>query len=547
MPAELSAPLPQTTLETTVDEPAPPRSLTAAKLPPLKKIPKKWRWTGELFADVSRGKADRLGEVELTDATDAQPGGARFSILLDALNSLRIRRLYDESDLNMILPACGPVHQFGKLGPTDTQDKDAMKALVRYMDVKQQVTFIKLSLDDAEVAMLILFPPTLRDPCDRLAVPAHLTVRGSRESDRLIVVLVPFVLTSAKYKAHEVGMPIDAILRRLPNIDGTDPDGLERRYRSLVSKQYFYRATNILQISQELRDFMSSRSPRPYCIWSSVEDGSSSFTVEANLLKAVLEKCGAPDVGYSAEARVVFVHNGALSTLHKLPALAERRGQRSEVRFFTFGTHETVSPDRWGVREIYPIGGIITFTPSALLNDPFGVYELMTKVTNHPLWECYLLPSVLGFYCQILRGDHESDLSLLSPFLKLVEDGSVAPLWSPPSPGRSFLQGQASWVDWLLETQSQPFPDMLESCVRVFKQKYSDIPVSDQLLNMEAEIAKDMCSMQTQPSIADEYRRFVVIKAPSETHIGWDHEALEWYTADDFDFKDDYFLKEEIE
>lgn len=41
-------------------------------------------------------------------------------------------------------------------------------------------------------------------------------------------------------------------------------------------------------------------------------------------------------------------------------------------------------------------GGILTITAQALLDDPIGVYQHIDKIVEHPLWECLVLPYVLG-------------------------------------------------------------------------------------------------------------------------------------------------------
>jgi hypothetical protein len=41
-------------------------------------------------------------------------------------------------------------------------------------------------------------------------------------------------------------------------------------------------------------------------------------------------------------------------------------------------------------------GGIVTFTPLAIAEDPVGCHSLMRNLAQHPLWECYLIPSIVG-------------------------------------------------------------------------------------------------------------------------------------------------------
>ena len=45
---------------------------------------------------------------------------------------------------------------------------------------------------------------------------------------------------------------------------------------------------------------------------------------------------------------------------------------------------------------VCPTGGILTFTPNALVNDLDGVDRLIERVTSHEHWACYVTPVVLG-------------------------------------------------------------------------------------------------------------------------------------------------------
>lgn len=42
------------------------------------------------------------------------------------------------------------------------------------------------------------------------------------------------------------------------------------------------------------------------------------------------------------------------------------------------------------------VGGIITFTPEALYENPFAAVKMIQQIVDHPTWDCYLLPSVVG-------------------------------------------------------------------------------------------------------------------------------------------------------
>lgn len=62
------------------------------------------------------------------------------------------------------------------------------------------------------------------------------------------------------------------------------------------------------------------------------------------------------------------------------------------------------------------LGGIVTFTPSAFTSyDPLSVLQLIGQIAEHPLWACYILPSVLGKVASVSHGD---DLDPLSSYDK---------------------------------------------------------------------------------------------------------------------------------
>ena len=47
------------------------------------------------------------------------------------------------------------------------------------------------------------------------------------------------------------------------------------------------------------------------------------------------------------------------------------------------------------------LGGIATFTPRAIAEDPEGVEMLIAKLDEHPLWACYVLPSVVAMVANV--------------------------------------------------------------------------------------------------------------------------------------------------
>lgn len=42
------------------------------------------------------------------------------------------------------------------------------------------------------------------------------------------------------------------------------------------------------------------------------------------------------------------------------------------------------------------IGGVVTFTAKAIVEDPFQIYKLIEQISQHPLWMCYVHPCVVA-------------------------------------------------------------------------------------------------------------------------------------------------------
>lgn len=236
---------------------------------------------------------------------------------------------------------------------------------------------------------MVVFPSTLQSLCRLFKVPSDMQQGGD-----FVAAVIPWTLSPSEHS--EYGVHKSQITLELPE-----------------PKHPPSHAIQLLEFPHDLRMYMSQPG-RTYCVWWSPGDGTTANPgLETNQLHAIMKSCKAKHVGHKMDVRVVFVHVGALVTLHRLPALAERRGKRPEINFYTYGTHADVPRERWGVFPIYPLGmldyphllyshlfmatgGIVTFTPDALLEDPIGAAQLMRQMSMHPFWDCYLLPSVIG-------------------------------------------------------------------------------------------------------------------------------------------------------
>ena len=236
----------------------------------------------------------------------------------------------------------------------------------------------------------------------------------------LVAALIPWNLTVEQYQHNEW----QKTQAELSTQDGRIAPELAERIAdvasALTAKPLY--AQGLRQHHFSVADYeFFTRTSRNYCVWHAPADGSLKKPgFETKTLLAVLEVWKAQNVGYKMDVRAVFVHVGALPTLHKLVALAMRRCKRPDMRFYSYGTHPTVHPERWGLREIYPIGllspfhpaifyeadgriigGVATFTAKAILEDPFEIYRLIKQISQHPLWTCYVHPCVVAAVAKI--------------------------------------------------------------------------------------------------------------------------------------------------
>ncbi|OJA18806.1 hypothetical protein AZE42_00847 [Rhizopogon vesiculosus] len=511
-----------------------PKALTSMKASAMPKIPKKWKWGGDLFFDFVENRAEKICEVTIKDPTDSRDG-ARMSSMMAQTDTIRIQNLYTVMDLTPVFRACGDVQQFARLEASENQDTRALYGLFRHMAYQRQVAVFPLSLDGAELALLLMFSPSLDGLCSFLHVPDHL--RQNSQNTHALVALLPWLVSSAKYNKGAKRKRVNETLQRI-----LIPNSQPRDSRRRMLKGTLAMAMDLLSFSPELLDFMNLPN-RSYCIWSFPADGTPAFPgLETRQLKYVLSKTNAASVSLDKEARAIFVHVGALVTFYNLPALVAKRRDTPEVRFFTYGTHESVPSSRWGIREVLPLGGIVTFTPMAMAEDPRGCYALMLQLAQHPLWGCYLMPSTLGLSHALSCNKEKPTFEVLSmdsyllPILDLVDAGSIALMQSP-------LAGEDAWLIDLIHMQGLEGQDLLQECVQSSIAHFAHCKESDVLVAADQDISRDLLNMELQPAFMDDYRRFVIIRGASEEHRSLPEggSGLEWSSVSKFQFGDDFF------
>ncbi|KAJ7293251.1 hypothetical protein C8J57DRAFT_1268515 [Mycena rebaudengoi] len=544
MPTRLAAPLTETMEKQ--GGPAPPRPIGGKPQLPQARIKKKWKWTGPLLADVA-DKTDHICDVVLNDPVPSEVDGLSFNLAMTAATSIHLLSFHDLIDMSEFLRSCvsmmaetRPIisKQLARLGPNADKDAEPLKTIARFMIKRDFVSLIPVPFDGDLVGHIIFFPPVMKVLNNMFNVPLEL-----QSSSLLIAALLTW-----KPFQQEARRSFSLLPSRLsPPL----PKAAERR---LLPDSKYQLALRILKFPLSLHQWMSispNRMPRPkpksYCIWGLSSEGKGPQDRETAYLVSILNHCKAVRVGFKAEIRAVFVHVGAVKSIHKMPYIVDRRGRTCSVHFYTYGTHETVHPEHWGVYEIYPVGGVVTFTPNALYEDPWGVINKMKIISQHPLWTCYLLPSVLGLATKLSTADEDPlaafdrGVFVFELLLKAIDDGEVSLLRAPPLGRNPTLNSDpmAAWMRDHWVTRPLGPRRILELCVNTFSAKYSNVPSTRWSSMVEAEISEDLSLMQIQPHIMKQYRRFVVIKAGTDTHISGDRDGFEWVTGSAFLFNDD--------
>ncbi|OCB85244.1 hypothetical protein A7U60_g7871 [Sanghuangporus baumii] len=506
---------------------------------------KRWSWTGELFVDTASA-ADKLCNITIHSTSETSEIGFRLCTILDGKDSLRFSKAYTCAEMNLILQGLRKVDQIAKIGHRRQEDQEPLTAFMEYLTRRNLIIACAGISQLGHVAEMIVFPAANKDFCERLDVPLSYKSAGC-----LLVALMPWHIPPSKYglKFFRTDELRDARME-------TELQEMRREYSSLASKPHIEMAFRILGFDFSFVKFLPSRK---FCVWSyqidaePTEHGRKFSTVrpETKALFDVLSFLKAKNAGYDdLDARVVFVHVGSVRNIQKLPGIVSRRLEKPEVQFITYGTHESVKPSLWGFHEIYPLGGIVTFTATALLESPFYMAELVEQIHKHPHWECYILPSVLAvFVRQSCPGEDPLSVYTREPYhfgriFNLIEEGKVAMMQSPGLYRGSRSEfGQAEldkWVATQFSTLSKTPFQLLEDCRSAFVAEYSNKSETELRSAIESEIVRDLSHLQTQQTIRESYRRFVVIKAMQEAHISMSKDGFEWRTAHEFNFGDGF-------
>lgn len=228
---------------------------------------------------------------------------------------------------------------------------------------------VPIHLDDNIIGHTVFFPYSLGLGLFGAQPPPEYSEPGT-----LVVAILPYALSQEQIKM----VPQAPKTQLRPTLQQGP------KTRPIAKYPPCHRATKILGFPEVLRKFLSDpKYTRSFTVWPDPDLRTTSMknrqSLETRLLLNILESGQRRSANSKSDVRVAFIHIGSLHQIHKFPEFAERR-TKCYLQFYTYGTHYDVPPDMWGVKAIYPCGGLYN---TFILAIPFLLICLVLSRRNH--------------------------------------------------------------------------------------------------------------------------------------------------------------------
>ncbi|KAI3617027.1 hypothetical protein WG66_004157 [Moniliophthora roreri] len=555
MPAAMAAPLEAETVpQEQVDEVvAPSRTSLATAASPLTALPgriqKKWKWTGAIVMQPAH-EPQTLCEATLFDTEQLQKTGMPFRVALREDEPLVFQKYLPLEVLEGILLASNPIEAVAFMKAKDEDNAEALGKWAGYLVYHKQIAMARVELDGMYAANIIVASSNIRALLQRLSVPLDL-----KNDAPLVAVLATWALPREK-RAEDWRLPFKDRLRLADQMRALDTEQ-DSTFRSAMwdegveeRKPNLRMAVRILRYPRWMHDHMISGHERQYCVWPPPGQRDVTMEREVQDLMTIMKEYQNAEYKNLTETnvRVVFIHSKARKTIGKIQNLIEWRAKRIDTMFVVFGSCSVpLHGNDWrrGFWEIYPIGGVLTFTAHTLFNDACQILHKVRQIGIHQLWTGYIIPTVLGMAVRLayekIDGDPLKDYDEGHfPFLFLldaIDNGFFGLLRAPPQP-QDEREPTDQWIGAQIDQVIRDPRDTLEFCLAEFSSKYDNVPVEKWKVILEEEISNDLKQMQIQPGLMEEYRRFVILC--DEEREDTDLHGLEWVTPYSFEFRDDF-------
>ncbi|KAJ1307404.1 hypothetical protein OPQ81_001509 [Rhizoctonia solani] len=201
---------------------------------------------------------------------------------------------------------------------------------------------------------------------------------------------------------------------------------------------------------------------------------------EVRLMREQLRQCGAHVLegeDSKSDAGAIFIHRRYIEDLSRLLGFNNRRS-RYRVRFYVYGSGGNWKTADWELKEVWKWGGMVTFTPSALIEDPWAVKKVVEALEGEPFWEAYIEPKTVGILSLNALKNNLPELSwaLDMVMTELVTSTETAfynlALTAPPKWG---LLEEYEWARVQVErTMIQDEDELRKSCEDEIMEEYKE-------------------------------------------------------------------------
>lgn len=505
--------------------------------------PQKCSWAGPLELRHHTGATQSrtmqfICNIGLFKKTTPKFKRLEMANILSELKKVQLMSFHDVEDFYIISQSCKPPCQFGQFGPRTPRDAALFSLVIKMMTRARKVALLPLTSHGHLIGHIIFLPEALQANIHNfLQVPSNFNeVTGESLTAAIILWTLP----------HRT--PYLSPFKKFPQRLITDVPKIKHQEIFLQARKKLILAIQMLGFPHKLYEFFHDTvKDRTFSIWWKTLNDSEASALETSRLQDILETTYARHVGYEKNARVIFVHVSSLETIHMIPKLVNRRqGYPRRVQFYTYGTSEAIPKVLWGIREIYPCGGVVTFTPCAFLKNPLQVMDTLRKIHKHPLWISYILPQALGMLAKLSCMVGDGDPLILKKYddlhfpytwvLKAIEEGVVALLTSPQ-------KVNDGWIQDFFKLQPPSARDALEIAIGGLEAKFKNAPVFQWNGLIEKAIESDLKEMQKELGIMMEYRRYVIITSDEDHKLRQSEIGVEWVNISKFKFEDDFYLK----
>ncbi|CAE6456472.1 unnamed protein product [Rhizoctonia solani] len=205
-----------------------------------------------------------------------------------------------------------------------------------------------------------------------------------------------------------------------------------------------------------------------------------NYDYEVRLMREQLRQCGAHVLegdDTKGDSGAVFIHRRYIEDVSRLLGFNHRK-TKYRVRFYVFGSGGNWKTADWELKEVWKWGGLVTFTPSALLADPWAVKKVVEALEGEAFWEAYIEPKTVGILSLNARKNNLPELSWALDVLmtELATSTETAfynlALTAPPKRG---LLEEYEWARVQVErTMIQDEDELRKSCEDEILEEYKE-------------------------------------------------------------------------